>query len=82
MHQNVENSNWYGSANKGFYQWEADKFKRIYELVMHKKDPEQVTRQQKDFIKFVDEHDLRRGTNFLETFPEMEETYHLWKSAI
>jgi organic radical activating enzyme len=82
MHQNVENSNWYGSANKGFYQWEADKFKRIYELVMHMKDPVQVTRQQMDFIKFVDEHDLRRGTNFLETFPEMEETYHFWKSAI
>jgi organic radical activating enzyme len=82
MHQNVENSKWAGTANKGFYQWEADKFKRIYELAMNLKDSPTVTRNQSDFIKFVDEHDLRRGTNFLKTFPEMTETYYTWKAGI
>ena len=36
----------------------------------------------KDFIKFVDEHDKRRGTNFLKTFPEMEEFYYKIKENI
>ena len=26
-----------------------------------------------DFYKFFNEHDKRRGTNFLKTFPEMSE---------
>ena len=33
-----------------------------------------------DFVKFVDEHDRRRGTNFLETFPELGEFYTFCKS--
>lgn len=82
MHDNIQNPVWYGTANKGFYQWEADKFKRIFELVMHQEDPVEVTTNQKDFIKFVDEHDIRRGTNFLETFPDMTETYRKWKKSI
>lgn len=82
MHENVENSTWYGTANNRFYQWEADKFKRIYELVTYidennETDPN-VMLDRSDFIKFVNEHDRRRGTNFIETFPEMEEEYNLW----
>lgn len=82
MYQNMEESAWWGTANKGFYRWEVEKFKRIYELVMHLKDEPEVTRNQRDFVLFVDEHDRRRGTNFLETFPEMVEIYHKWKSVL
>lgn len=82
IHQNIQCPDWYGTANKGFYKWEADKFKRIYELIMHMEDPPQVTPEQKDFVKFVDEHDRRRGTNFLETFPEMADVYHKWKAEL
>ncbi len=82
MYQNLQNADWYETANRGFYKWEADKFKRVYELVMNQKDPLVVSTNQKDFIKFVDEHDARRGTNFLATFPQMAETYKLWKDAI
>ena len=32
-----------------------------------------------DFVKFVDEHDKRRGTNFLETFPELTNFYNKYK---
>lgn len=35
--------------------------------------------RRKDFTIFVDEHDKRRGTNFLDTFPEMEEFYNICK---
>lgn len=81
VYKNLQHPEWYGTANRGFYQWEADKFKRIYELIMHKEDSDEVTIDQKDFIKFVDEHDRRRGTDFLNTFPEFDEVYHKWKNA-
>jgi hypothetical protein len=29
-----------------------------------------------DFYRFFSEHDRRRGTNFLETFPEMREFWN------
>ena len=35
----------------------------------------------KDFIIFVDEHDQRRGTNFLKTFPEYADFYNLCKET-
>lgn len=82
IYRNMQNPDWYETANKGFYKGEADRFRRIYELVMNQEDPPEPTLDQKDFVKFVDEHDRRRGTNFLETFPEFEETYYKWKSAI
>ena len=34
-----------------------------------------VKKNRKDFIKFVDEYDQRRGTNFVETFPQLKEFY-------
>ena len=36
-------------------------------------DPKYVTMQQADFYRFFNEHDKRRGTDFLKTFPEMSE---------
>jgi organic radical activating enzyme len=32
----------------------------------------------RDFVAFVNEHDKRRGTNFLNTFPEMTNAYNEW----
>jgi len=80
LYQNLQNAEWYGTANKGFFNWEADKFKRIYEMAIHNKVENHTLKNRMDFIKFVDEHDVRRGTNFLETFPEFEETYKEWKN--
>lgn len=83
MYKNLQYADWLGTANRGFFQWEADKFRRIYELVMHDVDDPvaPVTQFQKDFVTFVDEHDRRRGTNFLNTFPEMGDTYTKWKNG-
>lgn len=81
-YQNLENPGWMGTANTGFYIWEADKFKRIYELLLTKRDiGDKVTPQHKDFVAFVDEHDRRRGTNFAKTFPEYMELYNHWKTT-
>jgi organic radical activating enzyme len=61
---------------KGFQDWEIAKLDRIQYLI--KEDPEQVWL--KDFGLFFDEHDKRRGTNFLETFPELTNLYNYCKS--
>ena len=44
-----------------------------------KLSPEKLKRDRADFYKFFTEHDLRRGTNFLETFPEMADFWELCK---
>lgn len=81
-YQNLEYSKWYETANRGFYENEADKLKRIYNMAtehVKQNSNDFDVDNRKDFVKFVDEHDRRRGTNFLETFPEMSDTYHKWK---
>jgi len=79
MYSNLEYKNWYGTANRGFYEHEADKLKRIYNIVKNNLVNEWTNINRKNFVAFVDEHDVRRGTNFLETFPEFEGAYNKWK---
>jgi hypothetical protein len=81
MYRNLECKSWEGTANKGFYEHEADKLKRIYEMAKNavENKNEFVDWNRHDLVKFVDEHDSRRGTNFLETFPEMETFYNMCK---
>ena len=38
-----------------------------------------IDKHRKDFIKFVDEYDKRRNTNFTETFPQLKEFYVKYK---
>lgn len=66
----------------GFRLSEIDKVIRIKELLSQEiEKPTIDTRTRRnDFAIFVDEHDKRRGTNFLKTFPEMEEFYNFCKS--
>ncbi len=80
MYQNLEHKDWYGSANRGFFEHEADKLKRIYNIAKDNPVNEWTNINRKNFIAFVDEHDKRRGTNFLETFPEYENVYVKWKN--
>lgn len=65
----------------GFSGSELEKLGRIYSLVeSYLKSNNNNTRSRKDFSVFVDEHDRRRGTNFLNTFPEMKKFYDYCKS--
>ncbi len=43
--------------------------------------PEKIKADRADFYRFFSEHDERRGTNFLETYPEMEDFWILCKEA-
>lgn len=42
---------------------------------------EKIKRDRADFYKFFSEHDRRRNTSFLNTFPEMEDFWILCKEA-
>lgn len=77
----LEHKGWLGTVNRGFYEEEAEKLKRIYTMVKASVDNPKpwFNDARKDFISFVDEHDRRRGTNFLETFPQLESMYSKWK---
>ena len=76
---NFEDRNVAGKENMGFFKWEGDKFQRLYDIINEEHlDEETLRKNRSDFVIFVDEHDKRRGTNFLETFPEMEQAYHKW----
>ena len=41
-----------------------------------KLDPEYIKQNKADFYRFFSEHDRRRGTDFLKTFPEMTEFWN------
>jgi len=78
-----ENSYDYNLRPWGFKDIEIHKMIRIRDmfvknLSLELTDQDLINR--KDFSLFVDEHDKRRGTNFLRTFPEMTEFYNLCKS--
>lgn len=60
-----------------FEDYEISKFKRtIAWTKANLMKGEELERNRKDFIKFANEKDRRRGTNFLETFPELKEFYN------
>lgn len=68
----------------GFQDDEIKKLERVYSvfepLLDNTNNETQIMIDRRDFAIFVDEHDKRRGTNFLKTFPEMEEFYNICKN--
>jgi organic radical activating enzyme len=58
----------------GFKDYEVLKMRR--DLQFMQKGTDNIERKRGDFYRFFSEHDRRRGTNFLETFPEMSEFWN------
>lgn len=58
---------------KGFKDYELARLDRDIEWMRagQKLDPAYIQRNKADFYRFFSEHDRRRGTDFLTTFPEM-----------
>lgn len=63
---------------QGFKDYEIQRMERDIEWMKEgsKLDPDYVTLQRADFYRFFNHHDTRRGTSFLETFPEMREFWN------
>jgi organic radical activating enzyme len=66
----------------GFVDIEIDKIKRIYDWVMSPQDPIEQMKNRHNFYKFFNEHDRRRDTNFVKTFPELEEFFNFCKDIV
>lgn len=67
----------------GFYDFECSRLERLVEFMKtgpHPGDGINLDVARKDFAIFVDEHDRRRGTNFLKTFPGLTDFYNLCKA--
>ena len=64
----------------GFKDYEVQRMRRDIDWMKEgcNLDPEYVKMQRADFYRFFNEHDKRRHTDFLKTFPEMKE---FWKEC-
>jgi organic radical activating enzyme len=66
--------------SQGVYDdWELHKLERLQDYFQSRLESPspQIDMLRRDFKVFVDEHDRRRGTNFLKTFPKMHDFYSL-----
>jgi hypothetical protein len=80
MYRNKEHAYWPPLCGYGFYEHEINKMERLYYVAKDEpRNKQELHRNRKDFVLFFDEHDRRRGTDFLKTFPEMADFYHMCK---
>jgi hypothetical protein len=72
MRENLETAD---SPFQGFKDYEVQRMQRVLDWMREgwRLQPEYVKLQRADFFRFFNEHDKRRNTDFIETFPEMRE---------
>ena len=72
MRENLETEN---RRFQGFKDYEVQRMQRVLDWMREgsKLSTDYVKLQRADFFRFFNEHDKRRGTWFLNTFPEMKE---------
>jgi hypothetical protein len=64
----------------GYSDVEVQKVKRIYDWMLAPQDPQQQMKNRYSFYQYFSNHDIRRGTDFVKTFPELEEFYNFCKT--
>ena len=64
----------------GYSDVEVQKVKRIYDWMLAPQDSTQQMKNRYNFYQYFSNHDLRRGTDFCKTFPELEEFYNFCKT--
>jgi len=59
----------------GFKDYEVQRVQRALDWMRQPQDDTEIKASRADFYHFFNEHDQRRGTWFLNTFPEMMSFY-------
>ena len=77
--KNAETALYYGvsvfdTKHMGMTETEIRKIKRIYDWAVSPTEQD-ILFGRKNFAKFITEHDIRRNTNFINIFPELENFY-------
>ena len=62
-------------SNYGFSNVEIQKIKRTYDYAIGNSVIYDQEKSRKEFFKFVEEYDKRRGTSFSDTFPQLTNMY-------
>lgn len=75
FHENTNNL----GVSYGYTQMEIPKMKRIYDWMISPQDQKQLLQNRIDFYRFFTEHDRRRGTDFVSTFPELADFFNYCK---
>lgn len=80
MYRNIHQMNWPPLCGKGFFDYEVNRFERLYyvirdEMINLGKDTQRLNTLRAHFAEYITEYDRRKGTNFVETFPEYEEFF-------
>jgi len=70
----------FNNQHIGYSDVEIQKVKRIYDWMIGEKNPDNIFKQRYNFAKFIEEHDKRRGTNFVKVFPELADFYEFTKT--
>lgn len=78
MEANLETS---GNRFQGFKDFEVMKLKRVLAWMEEPLDPKKIQMERANFYLFFKQHDQRRGTSFLQVFPEMEDFWKLCQEA-
>jgi organic radical activating enzyme len=78
MEKNQSNE---GSEIPGFSDVELARMRRLIAWMEEGVCGDKLLRDRANFFLFFREHDHRRGTRFLESFPEMEDFWNLCKSS-
>lgn len=63
----------------GYSDIEVQKIKRIYDWMASPHDDPANSQLRYNFYKHFSEHDIRRNTSFIKTFPELEDFYNMCK---
>jgi organic radical activating enzyme len=79
MNNNIEYDN---GIPFGFGKFESEKMRKMLDLVSSNTETDEILLHRQDFVRFVDEHDRRRKTNFLNTFPDLSEFYKTIKDTL
>lgn len=74
MRDNVQQED-YNRSLRGFKPYEIDKVQRDLDILKSGMDPRQKQLDMKRFSEYVDEMDKRRNTDFMTTFPELNNFY-------